>query len=77
MDNLWARYLNDDQLDYFLFLKHSFLHRVYDMYNFQAKTNYYKDMFILVFLLHTNEKPYKCRMGRTPITHFLRFTNIW
>ena len=60
LDTLWARYNKNDQPDCFHFLKLSFFHRVDDLYSFWTQSGISKGVFILVFLLLTGEKPYKC-----------------
>ena len=60
IDILWARYNKNDQSDCFHFLKLSCFHRVDDLYSFWTISGISKGVFILVLLLHTGEKPYKC-----------------
>ena len=60
IETLWARYNKNDKTDCFHFLKLSFFHRVYDPYIFWTQSGISKGVFILVLLLHTCEKPYKC-----------------
>ena len=60
IDTLWARYNKNDPSDCFHFLKLSFFHRVYNPYSFWTQSGISKGVLILVFLLHTGEKPYKC-----------------
>ena len=42
------------------FFKTKFFHRVDDPYSFWTLSSISKGMFILVFLLHIGEKPFKC-----------------
>ena len=66
------------------FFKLSFIHRVFDLYNFPARTDYFKGdlkafegIFILEFLFYIGEKTYKGRRGPIQITQFSPFANIW
>ena len=62
IDTLWARYNQNDQTNSVHVLKLSFFYRVNEAYNFGAQSGISKGMFILVFLLHTGEKPSKCTL---------------
>ena len=73
IDTLWARYNKNDQSDRFHFLKLSFFHRVEDPYSFWTHSGISKGMFILVFLIHTGEKPYKCQLSHNFHSFYMNY----